>query len=97
MGPTKAIVKDQGLYDAVTGKFIKDGFASLGEIEEYVKHHYLALPVVDNAGKAWVLDEKPVYCFRIVGEWAYARTKSLSNPTASAASRANTSSMRDWK
>ena len=64
MGPTKAIVKDQALYDAVSGKFIKDGFASLGAIEEYVKHHYLALPVVDDNGKAWLLDDKPIYCFR---------------------------------
>ena len=48
MGPTKAIVKDQGLYEAATGKFIKDGFATRRDIEEYVNHHYLALPVVDN-------------------------------------------------
>lgn len=25
MGPTKAIVKEQALYEAATGKFIKDG------------------------------------------------------------------------
>jgi hypothetical protein len=26
MGPTKAVVKDCGIYDAKTGKLIKDGF-----------------------------------------------------------------------
>ena len=50
MGPTKAIVKEQALYEAATGKFIKDGFANQQAIADYVKHHYLALPVVDNAG-----------------------------------------------
>jgi len=64
MGPTKAIIRDQALYEASTGKFIKDGFASRHEIEDYVKHHYLALPVVDNAGNAWQLDGKPIYCYR---------------------------------
>ena len=64
MGPTKAIIKDQALYEASTEKLIKDGFASRREIEDYVNHHYLALPVVDNAGNAWLLDGKPIYCFR---------------------------------
>ena len=64
MGPTKAIVKGTALYDAVNGKLIKDGFSGPGEIEDYVKHHYLVLPVVDNAGNAWLLDGKPVYCLR---------------------------------
>ena len=50
MGPTKAIVKDNTLYEAASGKLIKDGFANSRDIEDYVKHHYLALPVVDNAG-----------------------------------------------
>jgi len=64
MGPTKAIIKNQALYEAATGKFIKDGFASRHEIEDYVKHHYLALPVIDNAGNAWLLDGNPIYCYR---------------------------------
>ena len=64
MGPTKAVVKDNALYDAVSGKLIKDGFSGPGEIKDYVNHHYLALPVVDNAGNAWLLDGKPVYCLR---------------------------------
>jgi predicted Zn-ribbon and HTH transcriptional regulator len=64
MGPTKAIIKDQALYEAATEKLIKDGFASRRDIEDYVNHHYLALPVVDNAGNAWLLDGKPIYCFR---------------------------------
>ncbi|HJT20058.1 MAG TPA: hypothetical protein VJ746_06285 [Nitrospira sp.] len=64
MGPTKAIVKGQALYEASNGKLIRDGFASRSEIEEYVKHHYLALPVVDNAGNPWSLDGAPIYCFR---------------------------------
>lgn len=64
MGPTKTVVKDNRLYEAVSGKLIKDGFTSRRELEDYVNHHYLALPVVDNAGKPWLLDGKPVYCFR---------------------------------
>jgi len=28
MGPTKAVVKDGGIYDAKTGKLIKDGFTT---------------------------------------------------------------------
>jgi hypothetical protein len=64
MGPTKAIIKNQALYEAATGKFIKDGFVNRQELEHYVNHHYLALPVVDDAGNAWLLEGKPVYCFR---------------------------------
>ena len=64
MGPTKAIVKENKLYEVVGGKLIKDGFASLQELEDYVKHHYLTLPVLDNARNPWVLDGKPVYCHR---------------------------------
>lgn len=64
MGPTKAIVKENGLYEVVGGKLIKDGFASRQELEDYVSHHYVALPVRDNAGNPWLLDGNPVYCFR---------------------------------
>lgn len=64
MGPTKVIVNGSGLYNAVDGKLIKDGFGSRREMEEYVNHHYLVLPVVDNKGRDWMLDGKPVYCLR---------------------------------
>lgn len=64
MGPTKAIVKGLALYDAVTSVLIKDGFTNRQEIEDYVNHHYIVLPVVDNAGRPWLLDGKPVYCLR---------------------------------
>lgn len=62
MGPMKAVVKDNALYEAASGKLIRGGFAGRHEIDGYVKHHYLVLPVVDNAGTAWLLDGKPVYC-----------------------------------
>ena len=62
MGPTKAIVKDNALYEAASGKLIQAGFGNRREIDEHVKHHYLALPVVDDAGNAWSLDGKPIYC-----------------------------------
>ncbi len=62
MGPTKAILKENTLYEAVGGKLIKGGFANHTEIEEYVNHHYLVLPVVDKAGNPWLLEGKPVYC-----------------------------------
>jgi hypothetical protein len=64
MGPTKAVVKGAGLYEAGSGKLIKDGFADQRAIEDYVNHHYLALPVTDNSGRPWLLDGKLVYCFR---------------------------------
>ncbi|MDO8356666.1 MAG: hypothetical protein Q7U76_09785 [Nitrospirota bacterium] len=64
MGPTKAIVKENRLYEVVGGKLIQDGFANRHELEDYVNHHYLTLPVVDNAGKPWLLDGKPIYCLR---------------------------------
>ncbi len=64
MGPTKAIVKDNGLYEAVSGKLIKDGFADQTEIERYVNRHYIVLPTVDQRGNPWLFDGKPVYCTR---------------------------------
>ena len=64
MGPTKAIVKDQALYEASSGKLIRDGFASRTEIEEYVKRRYLVLPVVDDRGTPWMHDGTPIYCLR---------------------------------
>lgn len=64
MGPTKVVVNGKGLYGAVDGKLIKDGFTSRREFEDYVNHHYMVLPVVDNAGRSWLLDGKPVYCLR---------------------------------
>jgi hypothetical protein len=62
IGPTKAIVKNGGLYEATIGKLIKDGLATRKAIEDYAAHHYIALPVVDRAGRAWSFDGKPVYC-----------------------------------
>ena len=62
MGPTKAIVKGQALYEVVSGKLIHDGFASHQAMEDYVRQHYVAMPVLDNDGKPWQLDGKPVYC-----------------------------------
>ena len=64
MGPTKAIIKEQALYEARSGKLIRDGFTSRTEIKEYVKHHYLVLPVVDDHGTPWMLDGTPIYCLR---------------------------------
>ena len=62
MGPAKAVVKQQALYDAVSGKLIQGGFSSYRALAEYVKQHYIVLPVHDNAGKPWQLDGKPIYC-----------------------------------
>jgi predicted RNA-binding Zn-ribbon protein involved in translation (DUF1610 family) len=64
MGPTKAVVKDNALYEAANGKLIKDGFASPKDIQDYVKRHYIVLPVTDNQGRPWLLDDKPIYCLR---------------------------------
>jgi hypothetical protein len=62
MGPTKAVVKDNALYEAVSDKLIKDGFKDRGELEDYVKHHYVILPVMDNSGRPWRFEEKLIYC-----------------------------------
>jgi len=62
MGPTKAIVKQQALYDAVSGKLIQNGFESQQAMEDYVRQHYIVMPVRDHAGTPWQLDGKPVYC-----------------------------------
>ena len=62
MGPTKAIVKQQALYDAVSGKLIQNGFESQQAMEDYVRQHYIVMPVRDHAGNPWQLDGKPVYC-----------------------------------
>lgn len=64
MGPTKVVVKGEAVLDARTGNLIKDGLSTQKEREEYAAHHYIALPVVDNTGRPWLLDGKPVYCLR---------------------------------
>lgn len=64
IGPTKVIVKGDALCDAKTGKLIKGGLSSREEMEKYAAHHYIALPLVDKAGKPWELEGKPVYRIR---------------------------------
>lgn len=64
MGPTKVIVKGDSIYDGKSRKLIKDGLHTQNALRDYAAHHYIALPVQDNSGNLWLLDEKPVYCFR---------------------------------
>lgn len=64
MGPTKVIVKGDALYDAKTDKLIKDGLSTRKAQEDYAAHHYISLPVVDKAGRPWMLDGGMVYCLR---------------------------------
>jgi len=64
MGPTKVIVKGSGLYDAMTGKLIKDGLTTPQAIRDYAARHYVVLPEADKAGKPWEFDGQPVYCLR---------------------------------
>ena len=64
MGPTKVIVKSDALHDVQTGRLIKDGLATRKEQEDYALHHYLVLPVLDNAGQLWSLNGNYVYCLR---------------------------------
>ena len=59
MGPAKVIVKGDALHDAQTGKLIKDGLSTQKTREDYAAHHYIALPVVDNTGKPWMLNGNP--------------------------------------
>jgi hypothetical protein len=63
MGPTKVSVQGEALYDIHTGKLIAEGLATPQKLADYAAHHYIALPVVDNAGRPWLLDGKLVYCF----------------------------------
>ena len=64
MGPTKVIVKDGALYDARTGKLLKDGLTTHEAIRDYAYHHYIAIPVVNKACEPWLLDGEPIYCLR---------------------------------
>ena len=64
MGPTKAIVKDGGLYDARSGKLIQDGFSTQAELAAYAGRHYIVLPEVDKVGQPWELNGSAVYCLR---------------------------------
>lgn len=62
MGPTKVIIKGDAIHDAQTGKLIQGGLATTEARLEYARRHYVVLPEVDNAGRQWELDGKPVYC-----------------------------------
>jgi len=62
MGPTKAIVSGTGIYDALTGKMIKDGLSTRQAMLDYAAHHYVVLPEVDHQGRPWEFNEQPVYC-----------------------------------
>jgi hypothetical protein len=62
MGPTKVVVISGALYQAKTGRLIKDQLATRKEQEDYAMHHCLVLPVLDNTGQSWLIDGKPVYC-----------------------------------
>ena len=64
MGPTKAIMKDGAIYDARTGKLLKDGLTTHDAIRDYVDHHYMVLPVVNKECEPWLLDGEPIYCLR---------------------------------
>jgi predicted RNA-binding Zn-ribbon protein involved in translation (DUF1610 family) len=66
MGPVKAILKGDAIYEAKSGKLIKSCLSSKKEIEDYAAHHYIALPVVDKAGRQWHFEGNPVYCRRAI-------------------------------
>ena len=62
MGPTKAIVKGDSLYDARSGKLLRGGFPTGEALGDYADRHYVVLPEVDKEGQPWDLDGSPVYC-----------------------------------
>ncbi len=62
MGPTKVSIEGDALYDARTGKLIKDGLATRQAIEDYAARHYIVLPEMDNQGRSWEINGQPVYC-----------------------------------
>jgi hypothetical protein len=62
MGPIKAVVKGDAIYDARTGKLIQDGLSGPKALQDYAAHHYIVLPEVDKAGRLWEVNGEPVYC-----------------------------------
>lgn len=64
MGPTKVIAKGDALYDVQSGKLVTDGLPTRTAQEEYAKRHYIALPVIDHAGRSWLFEGHRVYCLR---------------------------------
>jgi hypothetical protein len=64
MGPTKAVVKGNAIYDARTGKLIQSDLGSTDAVQDYARHHYMVLPETDKAGRPWELNGEPVFCFR---------------------------------
>jgi hypothetical protein len=64
MGPTKVLVKASAIYEAKTGKIIKDGLTTPEELQDYANHHYISLPGVDKGGQPWLLDGEPIYYLR---------------------------------
>jgi hypothetical protein len=64
MGPTKALLKDNEIYEATRGTILKDGFANHDEVTHYVNHHYVVLPAHDNHGSPTVLSNtRAIACF----------------------------------
>jgi hypothetical protein len=65
MGPTKAIVKANTLYEAASGKLIKDGFCEQSATSKTMSSITISpFPWWTIAGNPWLLEGKPVYCFR---------------------------------
>ncbi|MFZ5863574.1 MAG: hypothetical protein ACOYXR_12120 [Nitrospirota bacterium] len=62
IGPTKVIIMSHALYDASTGTLVKDGLSTREAINDYAARHFIALPVVDHAGREWSFDGEFVYC-----------------------------------
>ena len=98
MRPTKAVLKENALYEAASGKLIKDQFENLRAIDDCVKRHYLVLPVVDNADTRSIASmaagtrrsttsRSISRVVRIAAAWASEMTSSQSNLIVSVASR----------
>jgi hypothetical protein len=62
MGPTKAVVKGDGLFEARSGKLLYYRVSTGPELVQYAGGHYIVLPEVDKSGQPWELDGSPVYC-----------------------------------
>jgi hypothetical protein len=62
MGPTKVIPKEGDLYEVQTGRLVQKSLPTREQQEAFAVHHYIVLPVIDKAGKLWMLDGQPVYC-----------------------------------
>ena len=84
MGPTKAVVRGDGLFEARSGKLIYRQVSTGPELAEYAGRHYVVLPEVDKAGEPWELDGSrcTVFMVHAMKRWTISRAMWPAAPIA---------------